>query len=207
MAYATLCRGCALPFETHQRTRVYCSGDCRIYVRLAKRGHCWVCKVKHEWYGAIPIDMGNVFAGEHLACRAKERIERDTPIVCGCNRCRNASDAPRWRRDPKLPPKKRRPTGYQKHRPTVLKRDDYICHLCRLPTDPNANPLDDTYPVLDHDDPQADGGSDEIDNLQTAHRWCNWVKLDGALVGEAFIPAAQERLRPVLEGAGILGPV
>lgn len=46
----------------------------------------------------------------------------------------------------------------------------------RFPTDPNARVMDDAYPHIDHVDARTFGGSDDLENLQTAHRFCNIIK-------------------------------
>ncbi|RXZ51873.1 HNH endonuclease [Agromyces binzhouensis] len=98
----------------------------------------------------------------------------------------------------------RRSTSYQRHRPAVLERDGYVCQICQLPTDPNAHPIDDTYPVLDHHSAVAWGGGDDIANLRTAHRWCNEWKADDLDVNPRIPEFAAVRLTPMLERAGLL---
>lgn len=52
--------------------------------------------------------------------------------------------------------------------PVVLRRDGGTCHLCgRQGAD-----------TADHLVPHAHGGSDQLDNLKAAHRWCNRVRGD-----------------------------
>lgn len=61
-------------------------------------------------------------------------------------------------------------------RAEIYERDDWICQLCgdRVDRDTHWNaPL---APSLDHIAPQSLGGSDEPENLRTAHRVCNTLR-------------------------------
>lgn len=62
-----------------------------------------------------------------------------------------------------------------KVRVAIYRRDGWTCRLCG---DPVASDLDHADPwaaTLDHVRPRSMGGSDDVDNLQLAHRWCNSV--------------------------------
>ena len=52
----------------------------------------------------------------------------------------------------------------------LLKRQDYRCAMCGVWFDP-----DEDIPLIDehHNMPRHCGGSDRMDNLQLAHRWCH----------------------------------
>jgi 5-methylcytosine-specific restriction endonuclease McrA len=63
-------------------------------------------------------------------------------------------------------------------RSAIYERDNGKCMICLEPTDANAHPQSDWYPTLDHVTPQSQGGTDDPDNLRTAHRWCNSVRGD-----------------------------
>lgn len=58
----------------------------------------------------------------------------------------------------------------------VYERDDWMCHLCGEPTEPDSEWHDDWHPTLDHIIPRSTGGDHCLDNLRTAHRWCNLVR-------------------------------
>lgn len=60
----------------------------------------------------------------------------------------------------------------------IYERDGYECQICGEATDPSADPWSDWYPSLDHIVPRSQGGSDDDDNLRTAHRWCNAARGD-----------------------------
>lgn len=63
-------------------------------------------------------------------------------------------------------------------RPEVYRRDGLVCQICLEPCDPNAESSSDWYPSLDHIVPRSKGGSHNLENLRTAHRWCNAVRGD-----------------------------
>ena len=67
----------------------------------------------------------------------------------------------------------------------VLERDGYICQLCSEPTEPDADPLSDWYPTVDHIVPRSKGGTHDAKNLRCAHRWCNSVRGDETYYVEA----------------------
>ena len=52
----------------------------------------------------------------------------------------------------------------------------WLCALCVGPMLADAHWLDDFYPTLDHIVPRSRGGSDDLSNLQPAHRICNLRK-------------------------------
>lgn len=58
-------------------------------------------------------------------------------------------------------------------RHTIYVRDSWSCHLCYGRVDVSVPPMNGRYPTLDHVVPKSLGGSDDPDNLRTAHRWCN----------------------------------
>lgn len=66
--------------------------------------------------------------------------------------------------------------GYQKHSAEVFLRDGFTCGICDYPVRVDAEPNDPEAATLDHVVPRALGGSDGLENLQTAHRYCNIVK-------------------------------
>jgi hypothetical protein len=58
----------------------------------------------------------------------------------------------------------------------VWARDNYVCHICGLPTLEAGIPA--LQPVLEHVRPVVNGGPHTIDNLRCAHAYCNLVKSD-----------------------------
>lgn len=68
-----------------------------------------------------------------------------------------------------------------KVRRSLYERDSWICHLCGELVDRESGPNGDYAPSLDHLVPRAHGGSDDPDNLKTAHRICNSLRMDAPL--------------------------
>ena len=68
-----------------------------------------------------------------------------------------------------------------KLRVEIYERDGWVCHLCDDPVDRVADFNDDLAPSLDHLKPRSKGGSDDPDNLATAHRLCNSRRRDDEL--------------------------
>ena len=66
--------------------------------------------------------------------------------------------------------------SYQRHAAFCYERDSWMCKLCGLPIGKNRVAPHPLSPSLDHIKPQVLGGSDEPDNLQTAHLRCNESK-------------------------------
>ena len=58
----------------------------------------------------------------------------------------------------------------------VYERDDWTCYLCGYAVDRTAVVPDLEAPTLDHVVPLRSGGSNGIENLKTAHFYCNCVK-------------------------------
>lgn len=75
-------------------------------------------------------------------------------------------------------------------RESIYERDGFDCHLCGHP----VADVDDPHPwapTLDHLVPRSLGGTNDPENLRTAHRWCNSVR------GVAPVPAKLYPLPPM----------
>ena len=66
---------------------------------------------------------------------------------------------------------------FKKNKKIILATQS-ICGICGLPVDKTIRYPDPMSPTVDHIIPCAKGGSDELDNLQLAHRKCNRLKSD-----------------------------
>lgn len=58
----------------------------------------------------------------------------------------------------------------------VFDRDEYVCHICRQPTDPATAVPHPRAPTVDHVVPLARGGHHTLGNCKTAHFMCNSLK-------------------------------
>lgn len=63
----------------------------------------------------------------------------------------------------------------------VFERDDFTCHICRLPIDMSIPAPDPLSPSIDHVIPLARGGKHELANVAAAHFGCNARKGDRIL--------------------------
>jgi len=191
-----VCKGCTSTFETHQRARLFCCSNCNFAFRFAKGGYCVYCKAEVPFECKIGLDRNEPgtpladFPAQHEPCRTLYLEERGRDDDCRCVECKARKGITK-----PIPQSKaqRRPTTHAKHRQTVLERDNFICQICDLPTDPDAGITADLYPTLDHIIRVVDGGDDSLDNLRTAHKWCNSA-LNASLFGEDWVRArAQSR--------------
>ena len=119
------------------------------------------------------------FVAEHSACRRIDLEQRGLNLDCPCVTCRaqrGQQQAPRQSIAVGGSTSQTRSRGYQRHRDAVLARDGWACMICGIAIDPEAGPFEDRAPALDHIEPSWMGGSDDIDNLRAAHRWCNMAR-------------------------------
>lgn len=181
------CRGCGATFRTHTRSRAYCDGQCKFAAKIAREMRsCVGCGTSDLDRPVLVFlrtpeyerekQLGVEFAIAHKHCRAAMLEPRGTSLECQCRPCliSRGEQAP----EPRRRKGHRRKTYVEQHRDKVYERDRLICQICQIPTDPNAGLYDDRRPVLDHIVRVADGGSDQMSNLRTAHRWCN-IALEG----------------------------
>jgi endogenous inhibitor of DNA gyrase (YacG/DUF329 family) len=73
-------------------------------------------------------------------------------------------------REATRPPRRRR---HRKHALEVYQRDGWTCWLCGGPTAADATVPHPLAPTLDHLVPTSKGGTDDLENLATAHFLCN----------------------------------
>jgi HNH endonuclease len=181
-------------FVSHTKTVAYCSDECKNYANyLRVGGWCWLCDARCEprpwFYLTLEIRnqtevMSRSFAHEHAKCLRDFLDGRGRSTNCRCRRCRSEEstlDDPDIIRVNKAAGAgaRSRAQGYKRHRDLVLARDNWTCAICGVSFDLNARMTDDQYATLDHILPAAEGGSDELDNLRSAHRWCNMARERG----------------------------
>jgi hypothetical protein len=63
-------------------------------------------------------------------------------------------------------------------RDEVFERDGWVCGICRMPVDRQADPLDPASPTVDHVIPLSQGGQHTLTNVQCACLRCNSAKQD-----------------------------
>lgn len=103
-------------------------------------------------------------------------------IVRYCETCRNSYRSP-YVLSIYCSDECRPDTGYggwisKADRYAIYERDGYTCWLCAEPIDMSDGPSENWAPSLDHVIPRSRGGSDDPENLRTAHRYCNSVRSD-----------------------------
>lgn len=204
------CRGCGVVFQNHNRSRAYCSYDCWLLFTSAKLGWCYGCGVKEHRGIAVWTSLETKlayeqaereFATAHQHCRRARLDEDERPLTCNCKTCREDIGLPPIPRASPKPSATKRSSGYRKHTTEVHQRDKFICQICDLPTLPDVHPSDDMYPTLDHEEQVRYGGSDDLNNLRTAHFWCNVMRegnpwwSDDATIGEAARLRFADRLK------------
>lgn len=96
---------------------------------------------------------------------------------CPCTDCSWSQ----WLRLQQLPPTLGPAERKRQHIPAAIRtevyeRDGWTCQLCMSPVEPTAGLASPWRPSLDHIVPHSKGGPDTIENLRTAHRWCNTVR-------------------------------
>ena len=64
------------------------------------------------------------------------------------------------------------------HNKKIILATQSVCGICGRPVDKSLKYPDPMSPTVDHIIPCAKGGSDDLDNLQLAHRACNRMKSD-----------------------------
>lgn len=184
------CPGCGREFNTHLKSQVYCSSECSFYAgRLG--AFCLFCNTRQReiggemswerFYDRPSKEEDIAFKVAHQECRLTYLTKHDVAPKCRCHKCKANRDnlgipEGRHRPEPRSASRVPKNPGHQRHRQAVLERDGFICQLCGYPTDPNARMMDDAYPHLDHIEARMLGGADDLENLQTSHRYCNIIK-------------------------------
>ncbi|WP_394163393.1 HNH endonuclease [Galactobacter valiniphilus] len=82
--------------------------------------------------------------------------------------------------------------------------DNFLCHLCGLLVVIEGNAASNAYATLDHLIPYSDGGTDTLDNLLTAHAWCNSARNTELQVWNLRF---RRRAHEALAGALVYGPL
>lgn len=188
-----VCPGCHAPFRSHNRNLKYCVPYCGVLYNGAVYGHCYLCGIANEdrfvtWFTpemrAEADQIGRLFADAHTH-RRQLRLDQFEGLGRLERRCATClADPSRVDMKELYRPfggrGRTRSSSYRKHRDAVLARDGWTCQICFEPIDADAPSHDDWSLTLDHEIQVANGGSDELDNLRAAHRWCN-ISREGPL--------------------------
>lgn len=128
--------------------RVTCSAICFYYWQL--------------YGGPPPATLECVLCGVEIDLNARTLTGRRRNITVKlCKRCRTS-----------------RSLRHKMPVAVLAKRDGTACGICGDPVDLSLRKPDLFSPSVDHIIPRARGGSNEPENLQLAHLWCNHVKSD-----------------------------
>jgi 5-methylcytosine-specific restriction endonuclease McrA len=156
-----VCKNCNSEFHGKHGRRVFCSDVCgqeyaafRSKVDPPSLQICPECKCEF-----LPSRAGIVFCS--IACQKKARRRKNDPIRRA--RKRNAT--------------------IEKFDPLeILERDNWICYICGVKTNPQLRgSYDHNAPELDHIVPLAAGGDHSRENTACACRQCNNKKSDKPL--------------------------
>jgi hypothetical protein len=135
---------------TAKNMRRYCSDACkRIAQKHSRPTHynCARCEVE--------VSLVEFASKERYRKSHQRRRRADSALCDSCKR------RPRWS-----------PLSARE----LANRDGPNCGICRYPVDFGAERTDEFRPSIDHIIPRSHGGSDDAENLQLAHLWCNQIK-------------------------------
>lgn len=171
--YTKTCDCCGLPYTTTYRAQRYCDRTCRDIANL----------LTGQQAAASII---GVAARPPAQAREPQRATECTLTYGVCRQCGALFAAsPAWGKvycsrackkrayRLRLPSTLRNARGHRRHALTIHERDHWTCWLCGTPTSPEWTALDPLAPTLDHLIPRVHGGTDDPDNLGTAHAICN----------------------------------
>lgn len=155
------CKWCDLAYW-HSSAMQFCSEQCRIECNRSNITHSeWMSGKRRAPCCHICIDCGT----------AVDELNQK------CDPCKQITRAAERRR------RKARRRGVATESYTLLEiaeRDGFLCGICGESVDMSLEGhfSDDWAPTRDHIIPVSRGGSDLKNNVQLAHRKCNWLKGD-----------------------------
>ena len=155
------CERCGEP--TNRRFR-FCSRKCSAQ--------------RPEWKDHCKAGTRRMIASSKLAT-AMKGTKGKTPFRQGC--CSVCVEPVLWRgrgqtcstRCAETVKRRRRKGRHRIRREEVFQRDDYLCWICGLATNPKARVPELDAPTVDHVIPRAFGGTHDPENLRCAHLSCN----------------------------------
>lgn len=179
------CSMCATVFSGHANAK-YCSARCRNRYRESRRGPSCVSCGKKMWashsQSAEPMCHPCRRKRPGYVVRNVVPIQSWTCRGCGreCSRSTVRGTRPKWCDSCRRLISNRDIKVSMSVRVGIYERDHWMCWLCRDDVDRTLiGSMSPWRPSLDHVVPRAQGGSDDPDNLNLAHWWCNSARSDG----------------------------
>lgn len=175
------CDGCGVEITGRSNKR-WCDERCAAKHR-PRRSRAKPCRLQVVYWKPKPLRRW--IAGYCAEC--------DEPFVTNVHHARFCSKpcASKWKRREKGHRRRKRKKAQHDDRISLMKvakRDDWLCHLCRLPVDKATWSIDHLVPL-------SHGGSHTYDNVALAHRLCNSIRADRPLKEtQAAIAAVHARL-------------
>lgn len=192
MAYSHTCNGCGKEFTTREKHSTHCSIQCfnrskpaedylKAAASRATRTYPYTCRIcGAEGNGHFGQTVCENFTCQCIAKYGTDhcRVHNNVCTICSqpfttryptklrCSKTCDSLNAIRKRGWSERP--------WRVHSRTVFERDAWICHLCGEPTLQQWEPSNrEQSPSVDHIIPRSHGGTDDLDNLATAHFGCN----------------------------------
>lgn len=163
--HALMCQVCGGPFQSKLSRQKTCGYECG-YVLLRRYGAA--ASERRRAAKQRPCQRcGQLFVPHRLNREQRERGH--VPRFCS-KECYLGGRGP----IPPRPHKRRGDPVWRVDPLTILRRDNWICHLCgkRAPAKLRGT-TDDRAPEIDHILPVSQGGTHVSENLACAHRRCN----------------------------------
>lgn len=153
-----LCAHCGNRFVARSRDRIYCYEGCCCQKAYQARRRSGMARRMNLRFVACD-GCSSLFVGEHPSARwcSKTCANRYWGLVRSRGRGESTGSALYVDRE-------------------IFQRDEWTCHICRMPVDPQLSRLDEMGATIDHLVPLSRGGLDEFSNVALAHWSCNRSK-------------------------------
>ena len=189
-----ICEHCGEAFgaKVYQAGR-FCSTECAKQAQIALRKTGTRRDSARKWRAMSPVHHDAIrraaAAAEGTTGGGRVFIQ-GACVVCGDQFLSAGIQSRYCSRDCRMVARPRSKWISGSNRIAIYLRDDWTCQICGERVDRHADPLSDWYPSLDHIVPRSHGGTDDADNLRTAHRWCNSVRGDLTYYTDAVLALA-----------------
>lgn len=159
-AASRICGHCGAGFDPKRRDQVYCEARCARNASQMRR------------HRGAELRQGLAFERQCVECSGLFTAKKDNAKWCS-NICRIRTS----RRDES---RRRTPGsgGSLYSDLQIFERDGWICQICYLPVDRSIARTDPDGATIDHVIPISVGGTDDSENVATAHWRCNREKSD-----------------------------